>query len=225
MKLNEVAQSTTALAPWMFKTKKEILDWINLVESKRKQGHTIWASEVTINPDLTIDVEGNVDIQLQPALLVNTKGGTALPVQFNRVSGNLLIYHNNLTTLRGSPPWVGNMFGMGDNNIKTLEYAPKHVGAQFISEGNPLSMKNVHKYVDYIGKSISIPKSLSEPNILGLMKIEGLVQAKMWPPPHLGATPLSQALDIINKHLKGDRSVLKAQRDLLKAGLKEFAKL
>jgi hypothetical protein len=72
----------------------------------------------TINPDGTVDVDGNV----------NLFGLKKLPIKFGKVSGRFDCSYSQLTTLEGSPKEVGGWFNCSYNQLTTLEGAPKVVG-------------------------------------------------------------------------------------------------
>ena len=76
----------------------------------------------TINPDGSIDVDGDV-------YLCN-KGLTELPLVFNKVSGNFDCGDNNLTTLKGSPRWISGDFYCDDNDL-TDNYCDTEIGGYF----------------------------------------------------------------------------------------------
>lgn len=77
----------------------------------------------TINPDGTVDVSGNVNLQ--------DRGLTKLPIKFGRVSGNFSCSDNQLTSLDGSPTTVGGHFYCSNNLLTSLEGGPKEVGGAF----------------------------------------------------------------------------------------------
>jgi hypothetical protein len=77
--------------------------------------------DYTINPDNTIDVNGDVD-------LWNMLGDmTKLPVKFKKVSGYFDCSWNKLTTLDGCPDYVGGSFECEHNKV-LLKNGPKYVG-------------------------------------------------------------------------------------------------
>ena len=78
----------------------------------------------TINEDGSIDVDGNVNLSFKKL--------TELPLNFNKVTGDFSCTHNELTTLKGSPKYVGLDFYCHDNNkLTSLEYGPVEVGGDF----------------------------------------------------------------------------------------------
>jgi hypothetical protein len=94
----------------------------------------------TINPDDTIDVNGEVDL--------NERLGDMekLPVKFGKVSGDFSCGNNNLTTLEGCPKYVGGDFLCGQNKLTTLEHCPNYVGERFgCSINNLTTLKGIEK--------------------------------------------------------------------------------
>jgi hypothetical protein len=85
----------------------------------------------TINSDGSIDVDGNVDLY--------DNGLTELPLTFNRVSGHFVCSWNCLTTLKGSPKWVGDRFSCNDNQLTSLEFGPEYVNKGFNCSYNDLT--------------------------------------------------------------------------------------
>jgi hypothetical protein len=85
----------------------------------------------TINPDGSIDVNGDVDLSYENL--------TELPLTFNKVTGNFHCHFNNLTSLKGCPKWVGGYFYCNYNYLTSLEFSPDYVGGFFNCSGNQLT--------------------------------------------------------------------------------------
>ena len=85
----------------------------------------------TINPDGSIDVDGDVNLW--------NLGLTELPLIFNKVSGYFNCGANELTTLKGSPRYVGDYFGCNKNKLTSLEFSPEYVGGSFFCINNKLT--------------------------------------------------------------------------------------
>ena len=85
----------------------------------------------TINPDGTVDVDGNVDLF--------NRDLKELPLKFGKVSGSFDCRNNQLTTLEGAPKEVGGSFYCSNNQLRTLEGAPKEVGGSFYCHHNQLT--------------------------------------------------------------------------------------
>ena len=77
-------------------------------------------SNYAINDDLSIDVNG--DVNLRGQYLV------AIPIRFNYVSGDFWCNRNKLTSLKGAPKLVGGDFWCSWNKLESLEGAPREVG-------------------------------------------------------------------------------------------------
>ena len=87
---------------------------------------------------ITIDDEGLVsctgDVGLQPELKHER-----LPVSFDKVGGKVHCSNNQLTTLQGAPKKVGGLFWCHNNQLTTLEGAPTSVGGDFWCYHNQLT--------------------------------------------------------------------------------------
>ena len=81
--------------------------------------------------DGLVNVDGNVDLGFNKL--------TELPLRFGRVSGHFDCRSNNeLTSLKGSPLYVGGNFNCGSNNLTNLKYSPMEVGGGYYCHGNQL---------------------------------------------------------------------------------------
>jgi hypothetical protein len=88
------------------KSKEEIKKWLDNYKIKN----------YTINNDLTIDVNDNVNLR--------DKKLTNIPIKFNIVTGNFWCSNNKITSLEFAPKEVGGSFRCNMNKITTLEYSP-----------------------------------------------------------------------------------------------------
>ena len=91
----------------------------------------------TINDDNSIDVDdhvflGTYDLSAEIGYL------DELPLNFNKVTGDFYCNEHVLTTLKGSPKWVGGSFYCNDNALTSLEYSPVYVGESFHCSSNRL---------------------------------------------------------------------------------------
>ena len=84
----------------------------------------------TINPDGSIDVDGNVNLIYMRL--------TKIPIKFNKVSGNFDCSRNNLTSLRGCPIVVGGAFFCCYNNLTSLIGSPDSIRKYIMCDSNPL---------------------------------------------------------------------------------------
>jgi hypothetical protein len=90
-----------------------------------------YITNYSINPDGSIDVDGSVYLY--------NKGLTELPLNFNRVTGDFDCRLNRLTSLKGSPRWVGGDFNCNGNSLTNLEFSPEYVGGGFHCNRNDLT--------------------------------------------------------------------------------------
>ena len=100
--------------------KDEIIDWLD------KYNIVGYA----INEDLSVDVDGNVD--LTGSSLVN------IPVKFGHVSGYFGCGKNRLKSLEGCPVSVGGGFFCGSNCLVSLKGCPVEIGGVFDCGNNKL---------------------------------------------------------------------------------------
>ncbi len=77
----------------------------------------------TVNPDGTVDVNGDVNI--------SRRGLTKIPIKFGKVSGYFYCNLNKITSLEGSPSYVGGSFWCEYNRLTSLEGSPSYVGGNF----------------------------------------------------------------------------------------------
>lgn len=91
-----------------------------------------------------VDVDGDVDLR--------EKNLTKIPisVKFGKVAGDFDCSHNKLTSLKGSPKYVGESFRCSHNRLISLEGAPKHVDYHFICSHNKLA--SLEGSPDYVGE-------------------------------------------------------------------------
>lgn len=91
---------------YFFQTYKTTKDWLDFYHIKK----------YTINKDLTVDVDGSVDLHHQNL--------QKICVKFNIVQGNFEISNNDLTSLKGSPYIVLSNFICSNNHLINLEFSP-----------------------------------------------------------------------------------------------------
>jgi len=87
--------------------------------------------DYTINPDGSIDVDGNVDL--------SSRGLKKIPLKFRNVRGNFYCNYNQLTSLEGCPQSVGGAFSCHSNKLTSLEGCPQSVGGNFYCSKNQLT--------------------------------------------------------------------------------------
>lgn len=86
--------------------------------------------EYTINSDLTVDVDGDVNL--------SSKNLTHIPIQFGTVK-NFFIINNKLTSLVGAPFEVNGYFYCQNNQLTNLNGSPQVVNGTFNCSHNRLT--------------------------------------------------------------------------------------
>lgn len=107
-----------------------------MTQLTNKEDIKIWLDNMKIknyiiNSDLTIDV--NEDVSLQ------NKNLSSLPIQFGEVGGSFYIFKNNLTSLKGTPYIVNNIFDCSNNQLTSLLDGPQKVKQGYICTHNQLT--------------------------------------------------------------------------------------
>ena len=92
-------------------------------------------NDYTVNPDGSIDVDGNVILSYDFYFGELTN----IPLKFAKIIGDFECDRNQLTTLKGSPTSVGGGFDCSGNKLTSLEYCPKSVGGNFDCHSNELT--------------------------------------------------------------------------------------
>ena len=122
------------------------------IRESKKDIHSICdeygINDYTINPDGSIDVDGNV------ILSYDFERGelTKIPLKFAKVIGDFECDRNQLTTLKGSPTSVGGDFHCSGNKLISLEYCPESVGSHFYCQDNQLTSL---EYCPEIGRDLN----------------------------------------------------------------------
>jgi len=140
----------------MLTSKQEIKNWLD--------EHKI--QNYTINDDLTIDVDGNVDL--------HDRKLKKLPFQFGNVNGYFDCSYNQLTSLEHCPKTVNGGFYCYNNQLTSLEHCPETVNGSFYCYNNPIN--SINELFDIqVNGSIVIPYHLEESNEWKLLqKIKNL---------------------------------------------------
>ena len=84
-----------------------------------------------INNDLSVDVDGDVNLYNQNL--------TNIPAKFGNVSGYFDCSYNQLSSLRGALREVGGGFYCTSNKLTSLEGSPREVGGNFWCNKNSLA--------------------------------------------------------------------------------------
>lgn len=124
----------------LLKNKKEIITWLQKynVHSYELIPHDIYG--------YVVDVYGSVNLE--------NKSLTHIAVKFNIVHINFVCSSNQLTSLKGCPEEVGNIFDCNFNKLKTLKYCPKSVGVSFVARQNAIT--HLKHFPVHVGKHVNL---------------------------------------------------------------------
>lgn len=105
----------------LLKNKKDIVNWLNFYK----------ISNYIIHPDMSVDVNDNVDI--------SNKNLDFIPVKFNRITGFFDCSHNNFSDLSSGPKIVMRTLACRFNKIKSLSNYDVQIGWALDCEHNELT--------------------------------------------------------------------------------------
>ena len=89
-----------------------------------------------------------------------------MPLKFGRVNGDFNCGYNKLSSLKGSPSYVGGYFSCYGNNLTSLEGAPIHVVGDFDCVHNKLeSLCISSNKIQYIPDNLYESNNLTELDI------------------------------------------------------------
>ena len=108
------------------KTKEEIE---NILDKFKISNYEIVPNE---DHGFIVNINGNVKLV--------SKKLKILPVKFGVVTGDFMISHNRLTSLKGSPDIVGGVFDCSCNQLSDLKYSPKTVKSFYCYNNNITSL-------------------------------------------------------------------------------------
>jgi hypothetical protein len=215
-------------------TRNDIEDWIR----------TFGISK----PNYNIHPETGV-VDVYQSVVIKNQGFTSLPIKFGVLAGCFTIkFCTNLTSLDGCPQIVDNTFNCSNNPqltsavggpqivregvhikscpIKSFEGFPKEIiNSLYINDLKINTFSGINKWIKSITDSILIGADcyMYHNGMMGLMLIRNL--KRVISTPFTNHIVQHEAIQIINKHLAGDRFVTECQLELQDAGFQEYAKL
>ncbi len=146
----------------IFKTKDEILNWLekydrNYQENMEKNAYEfidihdstnqILFKEMMNKEHLTHHYCENLKsedhqyiINVKNSVDISRKKLEIIPIQFYDVDGYFSCIHNQLTSLRGCPQYVGDSFFCQYNQLTSLKYSPQSIGGMFYCNNNKIKL-------------------------------------------------------------------------------------
>jgi hypothetical protein len=115
---------------------------ITLIKKWLEDDYGLQLNKYTLRDDLSIDVGTSITLP---------DGFGNLPdyIQFHKIDGNVNFEHCGLTTLKGSPKIVTGGFYIANNNLTSLDFAPRKIMTGSISCGNNnIPKEEIQKYID-----------------------------------------------------------------------------
>lgn len=161
---------------------------------------------------------------------VSDKQLTTLDFDGQIIDGDFDCEDNQLTNFKGGPIEVEGNFHAGNNKLTSLDGVASKIKGWFNIYDNKLtSLQGIHKLFKggYIKEGIDLSGNKIESHLLGLLLIPELEVIHYDGDRVLNQTMKNceKAIQIINKHLEGDKDVIECQQELIAAGLKAYAQL
>lgn len=148
------------------------------------------------------------------------------------INGSLMVMNcSNFNSAKGAPRKVGEVCSFTSlDKMKTLEGIPREIGKTLKLTGTRIeSFSGIHEMIDHLPE-IVMPVNYKGP-ILPILKINGLTKISIdkdeayFYKHRFGRTPPAiKAVEILNQHLDST-DIISCKKDLISAGLSEFAKL
>jgi hypothetical protein len=158
------------------------------------------------------------------------------PCQFGHISRHFFAGDCDLFSLKGAPTSVEGKFSIsGNDNISTLDYFPESASKYILRGTSIASFHRINKIVKKINPSTEdydhfvLPFSNLGDSFLGFLLIPGCNDIGYSPTATTGELTkypkFIKAVNIVGRHLQGDKDVLECQEELITNGLRQYAKL
>ena len=99
------------------------MKYVKLFESFKEEDIQAICKEYGIE-NYTINTDGSIDVDEDVSFFSGYI--SSIPIKFGRIDGAFYCAYHNLTTLEGSPTYVGKCFNCRNNLLSTLNGAPNY---------------------------------------------------------------------------------------------------
>ena len=187
--------------------------------------------DVYVHDDGTIDIYGskskNTIFRVYDTLLKDSPtGGRVLRYKFGKIGCSFRAASLRLSSMEGFPREIDGYLDVSDNNLTNLEGIPEKtgMGLELFNNVQLRSLAGIGDKVRHIEKGeLTLPLSINS-SVLGILKIGGNFRTSLLFKPK-NQTPLSMAINIIEKHRAAGGDIIACKKELIANNLKEFAKL
>lgn len=233
MKLNQVLSESGFMDHRFMTDEKEINKFIREYRKMSKTWNN--GKSDVVFPKYEINEDGSINVPKGTVKITRRflEDGR-FPIKFKFVE-SMILSVSGLRSFIGMPDEVGTKRSTGPAIIlrsNSISSEPCHTTSfegftPVLNNGlqindNCISLGGIHQYVNKIREVVMIPHEYVGP-LLGLMMIDGVREVKtnyFW----AGST-IKQALWIINQYLREGKDVISCKRELISAGLQDYAKL
>ena len=110
----------------------------------------------TINKDMTVDVDGDVNLSYYNTPIDYDNLVFYTPINFNEVIGDFICYNSKFISFKGCPKKVEGNFVFSQNHVRSFKYFPMEIKGDIDLFRNPISeIWNLFKdrnYIDYFNE-------------------------------------------------------------------------
>lgn len=199
--------------PTRYQTQNLINIWNN---SNRRVVHEL-------TEDGLINVEGEIDLRrISEGWKAISDGGGLLQVRFG-VCVSFKATGMFLTSMKGCPKIVTNVFHVCDNKISSLDGLPLSARVIDIRENPITSLTGIAKLTSC--EELWLPNSITS-NMLGLLQMKSL--KRLYCDGNFSVkddSKFQNAFSIIKKHFDSEHDVIACQEELIDNGLKDYAEV
>lgn len=110
-----------------------IHEWLKNSLTKGQYNWLMLNDSIKIKDNI-IDIDNNINIDP-----LRWKGNLPPYIKFGKVTGNFVYCCGEMTSLEGTPDYVGGSFDCSYNLLQTLENGPKYVGGSYYVQSNKLT--------------------------------------------------------------------------------------
>lgn len=217
---NAAAQTPTASTPSTSGSTSGVKEWM---EKWKVTNFSEGPNGVVVDEDTEVqDFEKDklpfkFDI-VKGDFIISAAGLKTLENTPNEVTGDFFADHLDISSFAGGPKKVGGSYVVGGTSVTSFDGAAAQIENDLHCEDckQLTSLQGIHKNIKHIGGKASFADCPITSHVLGLLLIDGLQSVKL---------DEVKVMEVINKHLKGERDTLMCQQELIDGGFADFAKL
>ena len=202
--------------------RKHIIEYDKTVPHEQSFMRFLFPEDYSINAGDTVSVKNNTVFTIRDEFLIDGK----MPFKFLS-TGSLLIDTQELRSYEGFPRIVHGSLAINAQSFpNSFEGFPEVLCGPLIVVGlEHFSLEGIHKHLKMFKPNTSSLISIHTRYHKGLLSALLIENCKGINTTMNTYNDTGKAVKIVNNHLRGERDVVSCKRELIAAGLKEFAKV